>query len=386
MQALIVIELVFVIALAFAVWLLGRYGNSARSHANLLQGELDGTLQELQRVREQWDTVGENIDEGIILISADQHIVYLNAAARNLLNLPDGAGRELSDAGWSLQLQPLVAKVLEGQAGSLSQVVVAEDRAFHVTARACNTDSACAAVVVLNEVTELQRLGRVRRDFVANISHELRTPVTNLQLLADTIANAIEQNPPAAAEWLDKLRGQIDALHQLTTELMDLSLIESGQMPIKLVDTRIVDLIDPVVTLLQPQIERKHIGVDIKVSRELHALADSNGIRRVLSNLLHNAIKFTSPGGHIALRANRVDDNVEIQIEDDGIGIPARDLPRIFERFYKVDRARVQGETRSTGLGLAVAKHIVEGHGGNIWAESVEGKGSTFHFTLPAAN
>ncbi len=386
MEALIVLELFFIAVLAFAVWLLKRYGDGARRQANLAQGELDRTIQELQRARGQWDAISASIGEGVILISADRRIAYLNPAAKNLLNLPDGAGRALSDAGWNLRLAPLVDQVLDGHAGALSQIIVADERAFQVTVRACDANSGCAAIIVLNEVTELQRLGRARRDFVANISHELRTPVTTLQLLADTVANEIPQNPSAASEWLEKMRGQIDMLNQLTTELMDLALIESGQMPIKLVDTSVAELANQVVELFMPQIERKQIAIDVQVPPQLHALADPDGARRVLGNLLHNAIKFTSPGGHLALRAQPLDDNVEIQIEDDGIGIPARDLPRIFERFYKVDRSRVQGETRSTGLGLAIAKHIVEGHGGKIWAESVEGKGSTFHFTLPAAS
>ena len=386
MEALVALELVVLVVLAFAVWLLKRYGDSAREHANLAQRELDRTIQELRRVRGQWDAVSESMGEGIILISADQRIAYLNQAAKNLLNLPDGVGRALSDAGWSLHLQPLVDKVLQGHAGSLSQIIVADDRAFQVTVRACDADSACAAIVVLNEVTELQRLGRVRRDFVANISHELRTPVTTLQLLADTVANEIPQNPSAANEWLGKMRGQIDVLNQLTTELMDLALIESGQMPIKLIDTQVAELVNQVVELFKPQIERKQITIDVQVSPELRALADPDGMRRVLSNLLHNAIKFVPVSGKINIRASANGDNIEIQIQDTGIGIPARDLPRIFERFYRVDRSRVQGETRSTGLGLAIAKHIVEGHGGEIWAESVEGKGSTFHFTLPAAS
>jgi two-component system phosphate regulon sensor histidine kinase PhoR len=235
-------------------------------------------------------------------------------------------------------------------------------------------------------VTELQRLGRIRRDFVANISHELRTPVTTLQLVTETLANALRDNLAAAPDLLTKLRGQIELLNQLTEEAMDLALIESGQMPLKLVEAHLAGLLNQVLDLLRPQAEQKQIAIDAQISSDLIVLADSAGAQKVLRNLLHNAIKFTPSGGRISVRARRDADNIEIQVSDTGIGIPAKDLPRIFERFYKADRARAQGEARGTGLGLAIAKHIVEGHGGRIWAESVEGRGSTFHFTLPAAS
>ncbi len=357
---------------------------ATQREAETVRRERDRARDESNQLRARWDLVTRSIGEGIILIDAKQQIVFINESARRLLNLT-GDARSFGEIAWGLQVQPLVAEILAGRAELLSQSVVNDERAFQVTVRACAADSSCGAVIGISEVTELQRLGQVRREFVANISHELRTPVATLRLLVDTVANEIQQNPAAANEWLGKMRGQIDALHQLTTELMDLALIESGQMPIKLVDVPIAELIDQVVQLLQPQIRRKQIVIDAQASPAARALADPDGVRRVLSNLLHNAIKFTPANGRIAVRALAAGDNIEIQVEDSGTGIPARDLPRIFERFYKVDRSRGQGEARGTGLGLAIAKHIVEGHGGRIWAESVEGKGSTFHFTLPAS-
>jgi two-component system phosphate regulon sensor histidine kinase PhoR len=271
---------------------------------------------------------------------------------------------------------------LEQRAASLSQVVVKDERAFQVNARACPRDAGGGALLAFSEITEIQRLGRMRRDFVANISHELRTPVTTLSLLAETLANEFGAESSAQA-WIVKLQQQIDVLRQLTDELMDLALIESGQMPIKLLKTSALDLVTRVEALFRPQAERKSIALTIDVAGDLLVLADPPGAQRVLSNLLHNAIKFTRPGGSVAICASRLDDWAMFQVKDNGIGIPARDLPRIFERFYRVDRARVEGEARSTGLGLSIAKQIVQVHGGKIWAESEEGRGSTFYFTLP---
>jgi two-component system phosphate regulon sensor histidine kinase PhoR len=262
------------------------------------------------------------------------------------------------------------------------------ERAFDARVRAIGKGAHGGALIGLNEITELQRLGRARREFVANISHELRTPVTSLQLLAETISSDGLVDKSLSQELLGKMRAQIDLLHQLTDELMDLSLIESGQAPIKLVEVRAMDLVDEAVEPLRPQAERKGITLNVSIPADVDVLADPQGIRKVLTNLLHNAIKFTNAPGCVEVRAQRRGDNVEFAISDTGIGIPAADLPRIFERFYKVDRARArgQGELRGTGLGLAIAKHIVEAHGGRIRAESQEGKGSTFYFTLPSAH
>lgn len=385
METLLGIAVGIVLVLAVSAWFFKRRGDAALNRLRTTQHERDQTRDEFKRAREQWDAISQSLSEGIVLINTAGHIVSLNAAAESHLNLHDTIGRPFADVAWGLQLEPLVTEILSRRAESLSQIVVKDERTFQVSVRVCPVGETHGALIVLTEITELQRLGRVRRDFVANISHELRTPVTSLQILADTLANELGEASPAQM-WLSKLRGQIDVLHQLTDELMDLALIESGQMPIKLVEASVADWLTEAAELFRAQAERKQITLALQASSELRVLADPAGARRVFSNLLHNAIKFTSAHGSVMIRASKAGDVVEIQMEDTGVGISSRDLPRIFERFYKVDRARVQGERHSTGLGLAIAKHIVEAHGGKIWAESVEGKGSVFHFTLPAAN
>jgi two-component system phosphate regulon sensor histidine kinase PhoR len=286
-----------------------------------------------------------------------------------------------------LGVQPLVAQVLKS-GEPLTQSVVKDGRAFTVRVCAIGEDARGGVLIALREVTELQRLGRARRDFVANISRELRNPVASLQLLAETMSPETFDDRALTLQMMSKLRAQIDILHQLTDELMDLALIESGQAPIKLVETCALDLVKGAVEPLLPQAERKQLRLTITVSPDLHVLADPAAIRKVIGNLAHNAIKFTNSGGAVEIRARRDGENVEFAIADTGVGIPVADLPRIFERFYKVDRARARDSetTRGTGLGLAIAKHMVEAHGGTIRAESVEGKGSTFYFTLPSSD
>jgi two-component system phosphate regulon sensor histidine kinase PhoR len=272
--------------------------------------------------------------------------------------------------------------------GVVSQTVVRGERAFTVRAVYFKDVEERGALLGIAEVSELQRLGRVRREFVANISHELRTPVTSLLLLSETLNQDVLHDKALMTDIMTKMRAQVELLKQLTDELMDLALIESGQAPIRLVTVFASELINDSLAALRPQIERKRITLETHIPPDMEVLADPQAIRKVINNLTHNALKYTPDHGHITVRAVWKNDgaDVEISIQDDGIGIPAKDLPRIFERFYKVDRARTraQGDLRGTGLGLAISRHIVEAHGGKIWAESSEGKGSTFYFTLPS--
>ncbi len=240
-----------------------------------------------------------------------------------------------------------------------------------------------AILVVLQDLTELHRLERVRRDFVANISHELRTPLASLKALVETLRDVALDDPPAARRFLDRAEAEVDALTQMVQELLELSRLESGQAPLKVRPVGVAEVVVPPAERLRPQAERAGLKMSFDLPEDLPPVqADPERVAQVVVNLVHNAIKFTPPGGRIQVAARRAGDEVQVSVEDTGIGIPREDLERIFERFYKADRARSSG---GTGLGLAIAKHVVQAHGGRIWAESVEGRGSTFYFTLPVA-
>jgi two-component system phosphate regulon sensor histidine kinase PhoR len=239
-------------------------------------------------------------------------------------------------------------------------------------------------LVILQDLTRIRRLETVRRDFISNISHELRTPLAGLKALVDTLRGGAIKDPPAAKRFLKRMDAEVDTLTQMVEELLELSRIESGQAPLRLAPTPVAELVVPPVDRLRPQAERAGLELTVLLPPELPlVLADADRARLVLTNLVHNAVKFTPPGGHIQIAARPAGDEMIFSVQDTGVGIPVEDLPRIFERFYKADRARSGG---GTGLGLAIAKHLVQGHGGRIWAESVEGQGSTFYFTLPVAN
>lgn len=380
--------ILIIAVLLFLVW---RGNQRAGMHERALTEQKERmTALERERARsdEKWNAMMRVASDGIVQVDADSFVTYMNDTARALLQVTDGVEQHLRQVTWGLELTHLVSQVLIEGGGTASQTIVKGERAFHVRAVAIGDGATRGALLGIAEVTELQRLGRARREFVANISHELRTPITSLQLLAETLQGDVLDDKVLLTDLINRARIQIELLKQLTDELMDLALIESGQAPIRLIPILAAELVNDALTPLRPQLERKHIALETHIPPDMEVLADPQAIRKVIGNLTHNAWKFTPEGGRITIRAvwRNEGADVEMSIQDTGAGIPQKDLPRIFERFYKVDRARTrtQGELRGTGLGLAISKHIVEAHGGKIWAESAEGKGSTFHLTLPS--
>jgi two-component system phosphate regulon sensor histidine kinase PhoR len=230
-------------------------------------------------------------------------------------------------------------------------------------------------------LSELQRLGRARRDFVANLSHELRTPLTSIRLLVESLQTGVVTSADDIVSVLQKINTEIRALEQMAQELLDLAQIESGKTIVKLVPTDLAQLVTETIGRLEPQARHKQQTLEVSVTSALIVLADAEKLSRVLGNLVHNAIKFTPEQGRILVRAYPHEGEALVEVSDTGPGISAEDLPRVFERFFRGDRSRASG---GTGLGLAVAKHIVEAHGGHLWAESAgrPGQGATFHFTL----
>jgi two-component system phosphate regulon sensor histidine kinase PhoR len=223
----------------------------------------------------------------------------------------------------------------------------------------------------------------VRQDFISNISHELRTPIASVKAIAETLNEGAIEDPSVAKDFLNKINAETDRLAQMVQELSELSRIESGEAPLQKRLFSIADAVEHAVDRLRPQADRAGLYTETNFVPNLpKVLADEDRIEQVLVNIIHNAIKFTPSGGKIVISTKRDNNNIMVSVTDTGIGIPADDLPRIFERFYKADKSRSGG---GTGLGLAIARRIVEAHGGKIWAESVQGKGATFTFTLPVA-
>ncbi len=380
-----------------AVWVYVQY-RYAREQAEAFRIEAKKRMQELaslgyseNKVGRRVGAVGDASMDAIVIFKSDHTVIYLNPAAETMFGkLPDTT-LSLIAITRHHELDRLATDALTG-GEDLDRQLFINGRTYR--ARAATFEG--GAVICLIDVSELQRLGRARRDFIANISHELRTPLTAIRLLTDTLKSPAGRDPEVAASLVDKITIETDALSQLAQELLDLSAIESGQIVMKMVPTSLKPVVIVSVERLAELAARKKLTVTMGIADDMRVLADAEQIGRVVMNLLHNAIKFTPEGERIQLRAETVDSPtdrrtgkpmegrwVQVEVMDTGAGIARDDLPRIFERFYRADRARAPG---GTGLGLAIAKHIVEAHGGCIWAESEGlGRGATFRFLLPAA-
>jgi len=246
-------------------------------------------------------------------------------------------------------------------------------------------------LLIIEDVAEMQRLEQVQRDFIANISHELRTPLTSIRLIAETLEDIVDTDPDKAQEFVEKIEVEAQYLNDMVSELLDLSRIESGQAAMTIEPIEAERLVREVMARMLPLAQRHRVTLrtDIEQGKTFVA-ADSRQITRVLVNLVHNAIKFTPSGGIITMGTRFLAGQgmQRFFVRDTGVGIRSEELPRVFERFYKTDRARSKADYfgpggGGTGLGLAIARHVVEAHGGRISAESVLGQGSTFIFTLP---
>jgi two-component system phosphate regulon sensor histidine kinase PhoR len=248
------------------------------------------------------------------------------------------------------------------------------------------TEKPSGAVVVLHDVSELRRLERVRQDFVANVSHEFKTPLTAIQGFAETLLAGALEDPGSNRRFLQIIRDHAVRLARLTDDLLKLARIEAGKLEVEFVPVRLAEMIEGCAETTLLKATRKQITLEIDVAPGLPAVrGDAGLLREVLQNLLDNAIQYTSPGGHIRVTAVAGPREAVVSVADTGIGIPLAEQERIFERFYRVDAARSR-EEGGTGLGLSIAKHIVEAHGGRLWVESEVGRGSKFSFSIALAS
>jgi two-component system phosphate regulon sensor histidine kinase PhoR len=363
------------VVMGWQLWRMGRELTALRNSIDERAIEAAALADRLRQAEARADALTNGPPHPVLMLDADSRIVHLNARAIGLLG-HDLVGQTMIEVTRSYEIDSVVQTTLETHQ-SHEQPITWNARAYYV--RVVPIESG-GAVVVLEDQTDLQRTDRVRRDFVANVSHELRTPLASIRLLIETLLAGAKDDAEVSARMLNQVIAEVDALTQLATELLDLSLIEAGQMPMQIAPANVRNMIEEELHHFAPQAQQKQIGMKNEAPAALIADIDRKLIGRALGNLLHNAIKFTPSGGQIAIAATANDEAIQLSVSDTGPGIPSEDLPRIFERFYKVDRARGKG---GTGLGLAIARHVVEAHGGRIWAESQLGKGATFYFTLP---
>ncbi len=326
------------------------------------------------------------IGVGIVRVADDMTVQHANHAAHVFLGASPGGlvGRTTMEAFVDHGVEAIVERARHDGAAN-GELAAREGERLGLVVRARRSPSA-GVWLVLEDVTELRRLQRIRAEFVDNLSHELRTPVTNVRLLAETLMR--EMDDVGASDRAHDMVGKIDVetshLAQMVSELLDLTKIEQGSAPLYLDDVDLGLLVSASVERLALFAERQDVTLVGEVPSEpLWIRGDEDRLGQVLVNLIHNAVTFSPPGARVSVSARAAEGEVVASVEDRGPGIPRADLDRVFERFYKVDKARVRGKG-GTGLGLAIARHIVEAHGGRIWVESIEGRGATFSFAIPA--
>ena len=375
------------------------YGNFTQlefpDDANKLE-DLNQALQDIaQKVGRQISTLNNErgmlsavlnqMTDGVIITDAQGRVKLLNPAAERLFQIrkSDGLDRSIVEVLRYHQLVDLWRTARDGDRQSTMLEIGPQHQFLQVVGIPLKNSLPGSTMLLIQDLTQLRRLETVRRDFISNVSHELRTPLASLKALAETLQEGALDDPPAARRFLLRMETEIDNLTQLVNELLELSKIESGKVPLSFHRIQPCELLRPAYERMALQAERAGIAITIDCPPELPAVfADPDRITQVLINLVHNAIKFTGPDGEITMSAYQDGEQIVFFVRDTGIGIARKDLGRIFERFYKTDRARTSG---GTGLGLSIARHMIESHGGYIWAESEEDLGSTFYFTLPIA-
>ena len=358
-----------------------------------LMNRLSSTRTELKEVNVRRKKLLRASTQGLIIVEKNYQISSANKVAKRIFGKPH---KDATLMSWTRQhqLYEMVSQIMEGNRMP-PLYFTHEDRILEANGRFIKDHKVISAVALaIHDITELQKLGRSQRDFITNISHELRTPLASIQLLSDTLLNGGLENKKMAVTLTKQMATQVDTLSQLAQEVLDLSLIESGKMPLKMTSCSLQPIVQMQIDRFSIQAKRKNIALNTDIEDTITALVDEAMIGRVISNLIHNAIKFTDDG-EVTVSAKKLNGDapeeladsdgtwVQVSVQDTGVGIGPDDTLRIFERFYKIDAARNRtGSGAGTGLGLSIARHIVEAHGGTIWAEPAEKHGAVFHFVL----
>lgn len=366
---------------------------------NQMADQLEAKIREVSDDRAQLLAILSSMVEGIMVLDPRGRVLQVNPAFERMfaVRADQAKGRLYDEVIRHHDLSTLTAQALETHQERSGEIALESSRRIlrveaGTVARGDHANQACV-VLVFYDVTALRRLEQVRKDFVANVSHELRTPLTAIKGYVEALLDGGKDNPQEAVRYLDIILKQSDRLNLLLEDLLQLSQIESGQVAFKHDPVPLNALVERTLALITPLADKKGHTVSVALAPDLPpVLGDEERLVQVLTNLLDNAVKYTPPNGSLAIATRRVDspsggpaeEAVELTVADTGIGIPEPDRPRVFERFYRVDKARSR-ELGGTGLGLAIVKHIVEGHGGKVWVEGNQPTGSRFIVRLPAA-
>jgi two-component system phosphate regulon sensor histidine kinase PhoR len=357
------------------------------SALNQTAARMDRTIRTLTEERNMSAAILGSMVEGVAVVNGSERLVFANQGFAEILELdvPPKSGSALVEVVRQTELIEAVRQVLAGESRVEAEIVTGTLRQhfFAATVAAVRAGETSGAVVVLHDITELRKLERVRRDFVANVSHEFKTPLTAIQGFSETLLAGAIDDPQNRERFLGIILEHSRRLARLTDDLLKLSQMDADRLEVEIRGVSVSELIESCLETAQHRAVEKDLEVSADFPANLPNIAgDRRRLAEVLQNLLDNAIQYTLGGGRIVVRADLRDADVIFTVSDTGIGIPKVDQSRIFERFYRVDAARSR-EAGGTGLGLAIAKHLVEVHGGRIWVDSEVGQGSHFHFSVP---
>ncbi len=361
-----------------------------------LQGQRVAEIETFQRRQQQTNVDAKaqqqilfnSMIEGLLLLDRSQKIYLANRAFKNLFGLKvELRGKTILEALRLHELDDLVKRVqAEGQVFDYElKLPDLSERWLRVNAAVISnsTGEREGTILVFHDLTRLKQLERTREEFVANVSHELRTPLSLIKGYVETLLDGARDNPDVAERFLKIIERNTQRLDLLIQDLLTISALESGRMKLNLQPVGLRSLVEKVFTDLNAKAENKNVSL-VNEMPELAASADANRLDQVFANLVDNAVKYGRANGTVRVGGKKLDDGkLELFVQDDGPGIPPESLDRVFERFYRVDKARSRDQG-GTGLGLSIVKHIVQAHGGEVWAKSKPGSGATFFFTLPA--
>lgn len=365
-------------------------GELARA-MNEMAEQLGERIRAIDRQKGEQDTVLSSMVEGILAVDTDERLITINRAAAEMLNVRQGdvRGKFIQEAVRNADLQRLTLSALrEGK--RVDREIVLRDRGQRFvqangTALRDGEGEEIGALVVLSDVTRLRKLERMRRDFVANVSHEWKTPLTSIKGFVETLANGAIDDPADAKRFLDIIAKHTDRLNAIIDDLLTLSQLEQdleGE-EVEFPEHELEDILETAVRLCDDRAKEKDISLELQCSEDLRARVNAPLIEQAVVNLLDNAIKYSDVESKVRVLVERQGEDIQIRVIDGGCGIPTEHHDRLFERFYRVDRARSR-RLGGTGLGLAIVKHIAQAHRGRVAVESKPGQGSTFFFYIAA--
>jgi two-component system phosphate regulon sensor histidine kinase PhoR len=354
---------------------------------NKMAQDIEDKIKEIKTQNQKLAAIFNSMIEGVIVVDKNGHIISINPTVEKMFGIlkKDAEGKAFLETVRNNDISEVISAVLKKGQGTSAELVLIYPirKIFEVNATPIfDNNNVTGCLVVIHDITEIRKLETIRSDFIANVSHELKTPLTSIKGFIETLLEGALDDKENNRNFLEIIHEHAERLNNLVNDLLSLSHLESKEITLENKDISLRQLVEGVILGFNAQLRKKNIEVKNELPAGLSVKADKNRVEQVFTNLIDNAIKFNKDKGFIKIYSHDVNGKVKIIVEDSGIGIPEKDIPRIFERFYRVDKARSR-ELGGTGLGLSIVKHIVELHGGIVGVESIEDFGSKFWFILP---